>query len=207
MSAPTSLGFNDPDGHRLKAIQLMIHRKAQMRSNQAALPRPPWYALGETLGARQARIFDGNPEYAFTCPKCHGHEFGTQCDTKDSSGWRVYCHHNICVWNGPYQEHVYKSAVLPKPPAYARALGEMRNLLERPEGMKRREPYDAPDLPGGTLSHSEVISAAAKTLFAQLREMGVGCETCTKVPCGIEEDEDDPFLCSAWIGIDGWEGK
>lgn len=131
-----------------------------MEANRAALPKPPWYALGETLRARQARIFGGNPEYAFTCPKCHGHEFGTQCNAKDSSSWRVYCHHDICAWNGPYQEHVDNS----------------------------------------------VPAISPKALFAQLREMGVNCETCKNGEhsgyiytfCGETDWLGEDFYCGKW---------
>jgi hypothetical protein len=115
-------------------------------------------------------------------------------------------------------------AALPKPPAYARDLPDremglsddalqflereenlyefrkrqMRNLLEQPEGLKRREPLKAPTEP----PREETISF----LFAQLREMGVGCERCrfenpqdiNTWKCEIQLNMTEPGFCHEW---------
>ncbi len=114
-------------------------------------------------------------------------------------------------------EIVSNCAALPKPPAYARKLGEMKNLLERPEGMKQRESITMEEGElKGTFSRKGILSAlvaadspaAVPALFAQLREMGVGCGTCTRLHarkrptgCTISDastSSADEFLCDLW---------
>jgi len=86
-----------------------------------------------------------------------------------------------------HDEMIANRAALPKPPAYAREFGTMRNELERRAGMKRREPYKAPIAP----PPEETISF----LFAQLREMGVSCVSCKSFSTEYRRDKAGDGAC------------
>ena len=76
-------------------------------------------------------------------------------------------------------------AALPTPPAYA---GEIKGTFSRKEILSALVAADSP--------------AAIPALFAQLREMGVGCVKCKKrLECrGPLHTTATKFLCNNWEG-------
>lgn len=97
-------------------------------------------------------------------------------------------------------------AALPKPPAYARGGQTRRGYVFDHLYISPQVHNDVSAMLAAEAKRFLMEKATPKSLFAQLREMGVSCSTCDN--CyhmnSYAPDETPRYLCET---IDGWNGN